>query len=298
MITTALIWGAAGPVIKFTLGEIDPLPFLSYRFLLAGILAAFIIITKRLSLPKSLKLKFLLITYGLVATTFALGLLFIGLDNATVLELELITVVGPLLIALGGVVFLREKISKQEVLGIAIALLGVFIVTIYPILTQTDGHTFSGNILIILYLLFDTSSVLIARELVLKKVQPSVITSWAFVVAALTMLPLTLLYYPPSALLESLVTLPFPHHLGVWYMAFISGTIAYWLLAKAEKYIEAGEAGLFFYLIPIFAAPLAVLWLHEKISIRFVIGGTIIGMGVAIAEYRRAKKRRGTKRRK
>jgi drug/metabolite transporter (DMT)-like permease len=290
LLATVLIWGAASPVIKLTLSAIDPLPFLSYRFLISGILAAAIIFLRRISLPKSMKLKFLLLAYGLTGTTFALGFLFIGLDNTTVLDLALIGAIGPLLIAVGGAVFLKEKISRQETLGISIALIGVFIVTIYPIITQTDGISLSGNIFILAYLIFDASSVLIARELVRKKVSPGTVSNYAFIVAAITIIPFTLLSYSPHALVKTIMDLSLSYHLGVWYMAVLSGIVAYWFFAKGEKVIEAGEAGLFFYLHPVFSAPLAVVWLGEQITPRFIVGAAIIGTGVAIAEHKRTKK--------
>lgn len=290
-----MIWGAAGPIIKFTLGGLDPFPFLSYRFLLSGILAAVVIFIKKLTLPKSFRLRFLLLVYGLVATTFALGFLFLGLDNATVLDLSLIGAIGPLIIAAGGVVFLKERISRQEIFGIVIALVGVFIVTIYPVITQADGLSLSGNIFIILYLFFDAASVLIARELVKERVRPSVISNYAFLIALATIVPFTLLNYPALEILKTMAELPLPYHFGVWYMAVFSGSIAYWFFAKGEKYVDAGEAGLFFYLHPLFSAPLAVLWLGEEITTRFVVGAVIIGFGVLVAEHRRVSSRRGKK---
>ena len=40
---------------------------------------------------------------------------------------------------------------------------------------------------------------------------------------------------------------------------------------------------------PIFAAPLAVLWLGEKITPMFIIGAVIITIGVAIAEIKKKR---------
>ncbi|MDP3994763.1 MAG: EamA family transporter, partial [bacterium] len=78
-------------------------------------------------------------------------------------------------------------------------------------------------------------------------------------------------------------------HLGVLFMALISGNLAYSLWIKGQKTIEIGEAALFNYLYPVFAIPLAILWLKETVTIPFVIGAIIIVIGVFIAEI---KKRR------
>jgi drug/metabolite transporter (DMT)-like permease len=67
-------------------------------------------------------------------------------------------------------------------------------------------------------------------------------------------------------------------------MALISGTLAYFLFIRGERSIEAGEAGLFAYLQPLFTVPLAILWLGERVTPAFIIGATIVGIGVYVAE--------------
>ena len=73
---------------------------------------------------------------------------------------------------------------------------------------------------------------------------------------------------------------------GILYMAIFSSVIAYTLYEYGLSIIEASEATLFAYLQPIFAAPVALLWLKEKITPPFIIGAVVIGLGVAISEYR------------
>jgi drug/metabolite transporter (DMT)-like permease len=70
-------------------------------------------------------------------------------------------------------------------------------------------------------------------------------------------------------------------------MAVFSGNIAYFLWHKAQKTIEVSEAGLFTYLQPIFAIPLAVLWLQETVSLPLLVGGVVTATGVFIAEYKK-----------
>ena len=72
-------------------------------------------------------------------------------------------------------------------------------------------------------------------------------------------------------------------------MALLSGNLAYFLWHKAQKTIEIGEAALFGYLGPVFAIPLAVLWLKEELNTTFIFGAIIIAVGVFIAERKRSK---------
>ena len=90
-------------------------------------------------------------------------------------------------------------------------------------------------------------------------------------------------------IIDEVANLALPYHLGVWYMALISGTLAYALWIRGQKSIEISEAGVFAYLVPIFAAPLAVLWLGETITTPFIIGSVVVAIGVYIAETKKKR---------
>ena len=136
LILVAAIWGAAGPIIKFTLEGLDPLPFLSYRFAIASALSLvfFAVKLKKGKKFRRLKANFsLAFVYGLLAVPIALGILFIGLDKTTVLDLTLIGVAGPLLVTAGGVHFFHDRITKRERIGILVVLAGVVLNSFFPI---------------------------------------------------------------------------------------------------------------------------------------------------------------------
>ena len=289
LLITAIIWGAAGPIIKFTLNGISPLPFLTYRFGLSSII---VILTlpffKRQAFPKK-KAFWETILYGFLTSTVALGLLFFGLNETTVLEMTFINLSGPILISLAGVYFLHEHITKREKIGTSITLLGTLILIIQPILEDgLDLSKISGNILIFLYLLVNTISVILAKKLVRKGVTPMSMVNSSFIVGFLTVLPLALILNPQN-LLTTITSLSLPYHLGIFYMALISGNLAYVLWVRGQKTIEVSETSLFTYLYPIFAAPLAIFWLHEKVNTVFFTGLVLVAIGVIIAEYKKAK---------
>ena len=286
ILIVTVIWGLAEPIIKYTLGGFPSLLFLTYRFGLSTLIAIFIFLFFGLHLPKDNKTRLEVILYGFVTSTISLGLLFFGLEKTTVLDATLITLINPLIITLAGVYFLKEHVTKREKFGMFIALIGTVLTVIEPFLQ--NGHSltrFSGNILILLYLLATAWGAVLAKKLLRKGVNPLTLTNVSFVVGFLSLLPFALFKYD----LRDITSIPFPYHLGVFYMAILSGSLAYYLSNKAQKTIEIGEASIFSYLYPVFAAPLAVIWLGEKVTPIFILGGIIITIGVFIAEI---KKRR------
>ena len=286
LLIVAVIWGIAGPVIKFTLGGFPPLLFLTYRFGLSTLISIICFFIFGLHFPKENRIRLELILYGFITSTVSLGLLFFGLENTTVLDMSLITLVNPLLITLAGVYFLKEHVTGREKIGMGIALAGTILTVIEPFFQ--NGHSltrFSGNFLIFLYLLTTAWSAVLAKRLLRKGVDPLSMTNFSFIIGFLTLLPFAVLKYPVGIIGE----IPFSYHLGVIFMALFSGSLAYYLANKAQKTIEIGEAAVFSYIYPLFSTPLAVAWLGEKITPIFILGAVIIALGVVIAE---TKKRR------
>lgn len=291
LLIVSVIWGIAGPIIKFTLGGISPLLFLTYRFFLSSLVAIIFISFTGFHLPKDKNLLIKLIVYALLTSTISLGLLFLGIEKTTVLDLSLIDLATPLLISVAGVYFLKEHITFREKIGMGVALLGTALIVLEPFLgSSQQSLKFSGNVLIFLSLLTGAYASVLAKELLRNDISPATLAHASFIVGLITILPISLFVYSPSQIIQSVSTLPFAYHLGVVFMAILSGNLAYILWSKAQKTIEISEAAVFSYLYPIFAAPLAILWLKEKITIPYIIGGVIITIGVVIAEYKKPKR--------
>jgi drug/metabolite transporter (DMT)-like permease len=289
LLIVAAIWGAAGPVIKFTLGGIDPFPFLAYRFAISAFLSLIFFSISGLKLPKAKTSLIFVLLYGLFAIPIALGALFTGLDKSTVLDLTLIGAVGPLVVTAGGAMLFRDHVTHREKIGIAIVLIGVFLNAFYPILTNNSDTRLTGNIFLLLFLLADSSAILIAKKAVKEKVKSATLTNFAFIIGAFTIIPFTFLTHGFASTITSIATLPFKYHLGVWYMALLSGTLAYFLYVRGQRSIEVSEAVLFNYLQPIFSIPLALFWLNETLTPSFLMGAALIVAGLVIAEYKKRK---------
>lgn len=284
ILLVTVIWGVASPVIKFTLGGFDPITFLVYRFGISSIISIFLILTFKFKFPKKFADIALLIIYGILASSVSLALLFFGLKNTTVLDSSLITLSDPLLISIAGVYFLREKISKREKIGISIAVLGTLLTIIEPLIQNGGSLRLSGNIMIVAYAIVVAGTAVLAKVLLRRGIEASTMTALSFILGFVTLLP-----FASLTNLYSLSSIHYSYHLGVFYMAVISGSLAFYLSNKAQKSIEIGEQAIFGYMYPVFAAPLAVLWLGEKITPIFIIGAIIIAIGVFIAEVKKKR---------
>ena len=290
LLITTLIWGAATIILKYTLNGITPLPFLSYRFLISGGLGIVSLLFYRGKLPKTARSWIIIAVYSFLSTTMSLGLLFLGLAKTTVLDLILITLIGPLMAEIAGVVFLKEKVTRLEKIGTFIALSGALLTILEPALEA--GHSFGGlggNLLIFTSMFADIASLLLLKKLIKNDISPTILTQISFIIGLMTLLPISIVFMGVGPFMQIVWELPIQYHLGVLYMAIMSGTVAYALRARAQKAITVGEAGLFGYLGSIVSAPLAVIFLHETITPLFITGAILIGIGVGVAEYRKKR---------
>lgn len=287
LLLVSVIWGVAGVIIKYTLGGFSPFVFLTYRFFISTVLAIFIFIIAGIKIPKDPRVLGLTIFNGFLISTASLGLLFLGANKTTSIDLNLISAMAPIMIAAAGIIFLKEHVTGREKVGIAIAFTGTIITIIEPILKMNGGvGALEGNLIIFVSVLVSVASAVLAKKVMRNEVDALTATNLSFIVGFITILPFGLPQILTSRF-QILSSVPLSYHLGVFYMALLSGTLAYYLWHKAEKSIEVSEVNLIAYLYPVFGTPLSVLWLKEKITLPFMIGSIIIAIGVILAQWKK-----------
>lgn len=292
-IIAALIFGVSGPIIKKTVGYIDPLPLLAYRFAISGLIALAYFGIRKPHLPRKFKNKIGLILYGIFAVTLAIGLLFLAFDQTSSLSTTMITSNGPLFIVLAGALVLHERITKQEKIGITIALMGSIIIVATPLLNGPGTRaSLTGNILALAHMFAGATGVIIGKITLRGRVSPTTLAHASFLIGMFTLIPAAFYFSGAFETIRQIVTAPLPVHASAWFLAIVTGIVGHIARNRGIKSIEVSEATLFAYLTPLFAAPLAIYWLGDKLTFPFIIGGIVIGTGVYIAEHKIHKTRR------
>lgn len=293
LILVAAIWGIAGPVIKFTLPSLPPFIFLTYRFFISTVVFLPIVLFKKTKAPSNGKDFAILTLIALLGSSVNLGFLFYGYNYTTALDASLLSATAPLFVVAAGAFFLKERVTKKEKIGLSIAFLGTLAIIFQPLAENKIlfRENIFGNILIVIANFAWVFYVILSKFALKRKFDPLYMTVYMFFLGFITLLPLAILQAGSFPNLVSLIiSSPVQSHLGVLYMALLSGSLAYFLYQKAQKTIEASEATLFSYLSPLFAIPLAVFWLKEEITIFYLLGVVIVAIGVIIAESKRRKK--------
>lgn len=291
LILVFIIWGIAGPVIKLTLGQLTPIAFLTYRFFLSSLVLVPVTLGLGYKYPTDKKSLLSLFWLSLLSSSINLGFLFWGLQKTSVIDQTVISAVAPLLSVFAGAIFLKEHITKKEKIGTFITLIGVVFVVLEPFLLKkavaVNGNLF-GNLLIVASNLSWVAYVVLLKKALRREVKPLILTTASFLVGFVTLLPFAVLETHGFAnLVYQIKDVGLNAHLGVIYMALISGALAYFLHSFAQKSIETSEVSVLSYLQYVIAIPLAVFWLGEKLTGPLIIGGLIITLGIAVSSLKK-----------
>jgi drug/metabolite transporter (DMT)-like permease len=181
---------------------------------------------------------------------------------------------APIFVAIGSIIFLREKPSKLILLGVSIALIGSIIISAHDF--SLNKNSLVGNLLAIAGAIGAAGYLLAGRKL------RSSIDTFRYVTMVYSVTAILLLLI---ALISgnSLVGYTPKTYLLLFAIAMIPQVIGHTSLNWALKYFSATAVAVIILGEPIGASILALVILGETLSVVKIIGGLIILIGVLIA---------------
>ncbi len=271
LITTVFLWGSSFIFIKLGLEEIAPLTLALLRFAIAT--PFLLILVKITSGFKGLFTSWReMLILGLTGVTAYHAFQNIGMTLTSASESSIIIASNPILIALCGWYFLKEKLSHISVAGIIMAFLGVFIIVVRNGLSLSLSSTL-GNLLC-LGSVFSWTAYSVYGKHKLKETSANEITAYSSLFG-------TILLAPPALILEGLKlptsTVPWVSLLA---LGFLCSCIAYLFWYKALEDLPASEAGSYLFLIPVIASTLAYFILGERLDPTFFFGALLVIVGL------------------
>ena len=266
-----VIWGSTFAIIKGILDQIMPFTFLAYRFFWAAFILG-LIFWKRLKNINKMILK----KGSLIGIFLFLGYTFqtVGLKYTTATKAGFITGLSVILVPIISHFFIREKISKNSIIGVILAVIGLWF------LNYNSSFIFNfGDFLVLLcavsFAMHIISVGLYARKVdyvLLVMVQLTTVFVLSFLMALFFERPGIHLYYPS----------------GVWWSIILTGifatALAFYMQNKFQRYSTATKTAIIFSGEPIFGAIFAYLLLGEKVGLIAWIGGLLIIFGMIISQ--------------
>jgi drug/metabolite transporter (DMT)-like permease len=281
LIIANLIWGAASPIFKWSLTSVSPFILAFLRFFLASL----ILFPFALKELKQIKLEFLpkIIIFTLLGITFNISFYFLGLELAPAINAAVIASVQPFILVILGAWLLKENITRREMSAALISFLGILIIIVAPLLG--DGHQAEmfliGNLFFLLATIGAIGNALVGKK-ILNQNNLVAITFVSFIIGAVTFLPFAVNEHFQNP--QWFLNLGIPGLTGIFYGAFLSSALAYYLYMIGLNGMEASETGIFGYLMPLSAVIIGVLFFNEALTLPFVIGSGLIIIGLILQE--------------
>lgn len=270
IVGTLLSWSSAFVVIRATIHVFDPVELALLRQLVAIPLLALLLIGNRWVRP-SAREWLLISVFGLGwFTTYiiALNTAEQTIDAGTA---SFLVNIGPLLIAIGAAVFLKETLPRNLLGGAIIALVGVGLIAWAT--STSDSFSIVGVLWALLAMVTYAVGVLTQKP-ALTRISSAQVT---FLGAVVSVIPI--IFWLPSAA-TTVSTAPLDAILGVVWLGAIPTALGYALWGYALTRMPASQLGVATYLVPPLVVVESFLVLGEAAHPLALVGGAIALFGV------------------
>ena len=268
-ILSAIIWGTSFPITKMGLQHISPITFAFLRYSLASLLFFLALVFSPPENIRGMNMKKIFLL-GLTGVTLPTLLQNFGLNYTSAYLTGFIQSTGPIYTVILAHLFLKERINAYKILGVIIAITGV-----YFMIRPQGGGNFYGNMLILLSAISYSIGGIVAKDLLNEGHKPMHVISISSIAGTLLLFPLIFMERI-SVDVE-----------GIKYIAFLAlftTFMAYILWYKAMEKMEVSKLSFFTYLIPIFSIISSHFFLREYMKIGTIFAGFIAVIGMAIAQ--------------
>jgi drug/metabolite transporter (DMT)-like permease len=273
-----LCWGGNIGLARGMADIIPPVSFAFWRWTIAFvILLPFTWRTARQDWSRVVKSWKIMSVLSILGISFFNTLLYTAVHTTTAINGAMIQTVMPAVIILATLVMFKEKVTRLQLLGVAICIFGAFIVILRGRWDTLLEMSFApGDILmmgaVILYALY--SALLRQRP----AIHPLSFLIYTFGLGVVFLLPLYVWELAGSATM--ILT---PHVImSILYVALFPSIVAYFCWNRGVEVLGANRTGLWINLIPVFASILAILFLGETLQTFHIIGMALIFGGMIL----------------
>ncbi len=265
-----LAWGVNFVVIKVGLHGVPPMLLGALRFTLAAIPAVFFI--KRPQMPWRW-----LVAYGATISLGQFAFLFSAMYVGMPAGLASLVLQAQAFFTLGfAALFLHERFRAQNVLGLAIAAIGLAVIG----MQGGRAMTLAG------FLLTLCAAVMWALgNIVTKKVGKFDLVGlvvWGSLIPPLPFFALSYLFEGPQRIGAALTGIGVSSVLAIVYLAFVATLLGYGLWSRLLSRHPAGQVAPFSLLVPIIGLASASLLLGESLSAAQIGGAALVMAGLAV----------------
>jgi drug/metabolite transporter (DMT)-like permease len=280
-VLTMLFWSGVYVTGKVVGPQIPPFTLTCIRFCFATPLIFWFLWVSRedFTLPQKSEWPMLAVL-SLLGTLGFNVFLYSAVKYTSAINTGLISATGPIVTVVLGLLFFKEKLQVNKVLGIGVSFVGVFIVITNAdwMIIKTLQLNLGDGLMGVAVLSFSTYVVLSREVMKDYNLSPLKVTAYTILLCSLFSFP-GAIYEGMLGYLPQITSLQW---VFIIYMAVFGSVLAYIFQLTAVQKIGASNFVMFNNLIPVFTIVLSILFLGEKfdtvkfISTLFIIAGVYI----------------------
>ncbi|MEE9309605.1 MAG: DMT family transporter [Cocleimonas sp.] len=279
MLLPPLFWAGNFVVGRAVVSEqVSPITLSFWRWSLAMLILLPFVIKPMWRQGDVIKAHFWKICFlAILSITGFNSLAYIALQYTTATNATLLNSFIPIFILIFTGLFFKETISKKQVLGVFVSLMGVFVILTRLDIAIIQNLTINKGDLWMLLAALDWA----LYSIFLKYLRPEGLSPLPFlgimvIIGTIVLFPLFLLN-------------PFNEVPIIWndgmikaiaYIAIFPSIFAYLAWNYGMQKLGAATGGQFIHLMPLFGALMAVIFLGESIQLYHLIGGACIALGL------------------
>ena len=284
-------WGSAFIAGNYATQDFEPITVAFLRFFFAAIilLPLMWVLEKNRPRPKG-KEWLLFASLGLTGIAIYNICFFIAAKEAPIVKSSLFIASNPVLIILLSGLFLKEKITRRNIIGLLLALTGATVII-------TEGHFlsvirtgFEPIDLVLLTAVICWALYSVLGKVSLQKFSPLVSTTYAVVFGTIMLAPLALMEMTwEQAVNASPLTWG-----SILHMSIIVSVLSFIMYYHGIRAIGAAKASLFINLMPVSAVIMAVILLDEPLLPVHIAGAILVLTGVTIGTRTKKTNKKNT----
>jgi len=206
-------------------------------------------------------------------------LMFIkGLSLTYSIHAALLLLITPILIVIIAAWVLKERLGLLKITGLALGISGALVLILAKDSSGNGANVLLGDLFIIINAVCYTIYFIIVKPLMIKY-NAVVVLQWIFTIGLVLVLPFGWIEF---------TEIPWQQYGALDFMSLglivITGTfLAYLFNLYGIKTLGASVAGFYIYTQPVFAALIAMFFLHEQLALYKIIAAALIFTGVYLA---------------
>jgi len=209
---------------------------------------------------------------------------FKGLSLSTPINSAVLVTISPIIIFLLSIAILKEKVTSQKILGIAIGFIGALSLIFF---TEESGQNAENIPLGNAMFLINASAYgfyLILIKPLTAKYNVVTLMKWLFLIGVVINLPITFSEF------RNVEWFSLPTEVIVKMLFVVVGTtfLTYMLNVYALKYLNASTIGVFIYLQPLIGILFAIWVGSDSLNFLKILAGTLVFLGVFLVTKRTA----------